>query len=65
MNAAQDPLLRHLVIAIALKLAVLAGIWWVFVRGEQVGIDVERAAAHLGASVGATPLPTVPSGAQP
>jgi hypothetical protein len=65
MKATQDPLLRHLVIAVALKLAVLAGLWWAFVRDERVGIDVERAAAHLGAPADATTLPTAPSGAQP
>lgn len=65
MKAAQDHLLRHLVIAVALKLAVLVGLWWAFVRDERVGIDVERAAAHLGARVDANVLPSAPSGAQP
>lgn len=65
MKAVQDHLVRHLVIAVALKLAVLAGLWWAFVRDERVVVDVERAAAHLGAVVDATPLTSAPSGAQP
>jgi hypothetical protein len=65
MKAAHDHLFRHLVIAVALKLAVLVGLWWAFVSNERVGVDVERAAAHLGAPADASPLPTAPSGAQP
>ena len=54
----ENPLLRHLVIAVVLKLVVLTALWWAFVRDERVSIDVERAAAHLGATtatVGAKP----------
>jgi len=65
MNAAQDRLVRHLVIAVALKLVVLTGLWWAFVRDERVGVDADRAAAHLGALVDANTLPSAPSGAQP
>lgn len=69
MKAAQDRLVRHLVIAVALKLVVLTGLWSAFVRDERVGIDADRAAAHLGAVVDASPLPPAParapSGAQP
>lgn len=65
MKAASDPLLRHLALAIALKLAVLVALWWAFVRDERVGVDVERTASHLGASIGATPLPLATRGAQP
>ena len=65
MSVPPDRLLRHLVIAVALKLAVLVALWWAFVRDERVSVDVDRAAAHLGAPVDASPLPTVPSGAQP
>lgn len=69
MNAAQDRLVRHLVIAVALKLAVLIGLWSAFVRDERVGVDADRAAAHLGTVVDTGHLPSVPvsaiSGAQP
>jgi hypothetical protein len=65
MQAAPDRLVRHLAIAVALKLVVLTALWWVFVRDERVGVDVDRAAAHMGTPVDAIPLPSVPSGAQP
>jgi hypothetical protein len=69
MKTAQDRLVRHLVIAVALKLVVLTGLWWAFVRDERVGVDADRAAAHLGTAVDAGPLPSAPvrpiSGAQP
>ena len=65
MQAAQVRLFRHLVIAVALKLVVLTGLWWAFVRDERVGVDVDRAAAHMGSPVDALPLPSIPSGAQP
>jgi hypothetical protein len=65
MKAAQDRLVRHLAIAVVLKLVVLTALWWAFVRDERVGVDVDRAAAHMGSPVDATPLPSVPSGAQP
>lgn len=42
-------LVRHLAIAVALKLVVLAALWWAFVRDERVSVDAEAAAAHLGA----------------
>jgi hypothetical protein len=48
---------------------VLTGLWSAFVRDERVGVDADRAAAHLGAVVDARPLPSAPvsptSGAQP
>lgn len=57
MKANQDRLLRHLAIAVALKLVVLLVLWWAFVRDERAVIDAERAAAHL--------TPPTPAGAQP
>ena len=65
MTTSQDALLRHLVIAVALKLAVLVVLWWAFVRDERVSVDIERTATHLGAAIDATPSPTAISGAQP
>jgi hypothetical protein len=60
MQAAQHRLVRHLVIAVALKLVVLTGLWGAFVRDERVAVDADRAAAHLGAVVDASPLPSAP-----
>ena len=65
MTTRQDALIRHLVIAVVLKLAVLVVLWWVFVRDERVSVDVERAAIHLGAGTDATPSPTATRGVQP
>jgi|GEM_PF-6911687 len=65
MKAPQDRLVRHLAIAIAVKLVVLTGIWWSFVRDERVGVDVEKASVHLGDPVAPLPLPPVINGAQP
>jgi hypothetical protein len=42
-------LLRHLVIAVLLKLAVLVALWWAFVRESRVDVDADRAAAQIGA----------------
>ena len=42
-------LARHLAIAVALKLAVLAALWWAFVRDERVSVDAAATAAHLSA----------------
>jgi hypothetical protein len=56
MAAPASPLLRHLTLAVVLKLAVLAVLWWAFVRDAGVRVDSEAAAAHLG-----VPAPTAPA----
>ena len=40
-------LLRHLAIAIVLKLIVLLALWWLFFRGASVTVDSERAAEKI------------------
>jgi len=65
MKPPASPLLRHLATAVVVKLLVLTVLWWAFIRDGRVGVDAERAAAHLGAPVDAKPLPSAPSGAQP
>ncbi|WP_439891907.1 cytochrome oxidase putative small subunit CydP [Ralstonia sp. 25C] len=40
-------LVRHLLIVVTLKVAVLAALWWVFVRDVRVPVDAERAADRL------------------
>jgi hypothetical protein len=40
-------LARHLVIVVVLKLLVLAGLWWWFVRDSHVRVDADNAAARL------------------
>jgi hypothetical protein len=49
MTSDERRLVRHLAIAVALKLVVLSGLWWGFVRDERVSVDAEAASAHIGA----------------
>jgi hypothetical protein len=65
MKSADSRLVHHLAIAVALKLVVLGVLWWAFVRGERVGIDVDQAAAHIGAPGSAAAMPTTTTGAKP
>ena len=41
---------RHLAVAVLIKLAVLAGLWWAFVRDARVVVDAEVIADRLGSS---------------
>ena len=41
-------LLRHLVIAVVVKLIVLTGLWWACIRDARVHVDTDQAAAHIG-----------------
>ncbi|MCO5399896.1 cytochrome oxidase putative small subunit CydP [Ralstonia soli] len=41
-------LVRHLLIVVTIKVAVLGALWWVFVRDARVPVDAERAADRLG-----------------
>ena len=47
MSPSDRRLLRHLAVAVAVKLALLAVLWWAFVREQRVPVDGEAAAAHL------------------
>lgn len=58
MRPDERRLLRHLVIAVVVKLAVLVGLWWGFVRDQRVDADTAQTATHLGVTPpvpGATP----------
>jgi hypothetical protein len=46
-------LARHLFVAVTIKVAVLAVLWWVFVRDHQVPVDAERAADRFGVTTSA------------
>ena len=61
MKTDESRLVRHLALAVVVKLLVLVLLWWVFVRTDRVGIDIERAAAHIGA----TAMPSAPTGETP
>jgi hypothetical protein len=40
-------LTRHLAFAVAVKLLLLAGMWWFLVRDHGVDADTEQTAEHL------------------
>lgn len=48
MTQDERRLLRHLVIAVLIKLVVLVVLWWAFVRDARVSVDTDRVAAQLG-----------------
>ncbi|MEP7297463.1 MAG: cytochrome oxidase putative small subunit CydP [Burkholderiales bacterium] len=50
-------LMRHLFAAVAVKLALLALLWWAFVRDAHAPADAEQTAAHIGVTA---PTPGVP-----
>ena len=62
MTRDEQRLVRHLVMAVTVKLAVLAALWWWFVREVQVPVDADRTAAQIGAQ-GSSPAP--PTGVRP
>ncbi len=40
-------LLRHLIIAVLIKLVVLTALWWLFIRDARVSVDSERVADKI------------------
>ena len=50
MNLADRRLVRHLAIAVVLKLAVLALLWQVFVRDARVPVDAAAMGTHATAA---------------
>jgi hypothetical protein len=55
MNHQDRSLTRKLAIALAIKLLVLTGLWWGFVREQRVPVDTDTAATQL---LGSRPVPT-------
>jgi hypothetical protein len=53
MKPSKPRLLRHLRQVIALKLVLLLGLWWGWVREQQVPVNSEAVAAHLSAPTSA------------
>lgn len=51
MTRNEKRLLRHLVIAVLIKLVVLTALWWVFVRDADVSVDAERVAEKISGAV--------------
>jgi len=48
--------MRKLAIALAIKLLVLTGLWWGFVREQRVPVDTDAAAAQM---LGPGPMKTL------
>jgi hypothetical protein len=51
MTIPDKQLLRHLAIAVLIKLAVLTVLWWVFIRDAGVSVDAAAIGARLGATI--------------
>lgn len=65
MQPSANPLVRHLTLAVVLKLVVLMALWWAFVRDGRIDVDATRTATHLSTAAEASPQPSAPNGAQP
>ncbi|WP_431149769.1 cytochrome oxidase putative small subunit CydP [Acidovorax facilis] len=48
-------LVRKLAVVLVIKLAVLTGLWWGFVRDQRVPVDTDSAATQM---LGSRPAPT-------
>jgi hypothetical protein len=42
-----DPLLRHLALALGVKLMALVALWWFVVHGQSVAADAQDTAVHF------------------
>lgn len=51
MNLNDRRLLRYLIHAVLIKLAVLTLLWFVFIRDARVAVDADAAAAQMGTTV--------------
>ena len=47
MSFSDKSLLRNLALVLALKLAILLALWWMFVRDQGVAVDASGVAAQL------------------
>lgn len=71
-SARSNPLVRHLVAAVVIKLLVLTLLWWFFIRDFVVRPETESVAAHITAPrtaplerTGAAVPPASPQGNSP
>ncbi len=51
MRNSDKRLVRHLLIAVLVKLVLLAGLWWLFIRDARVDVDAAAIASRLGGPV--------------
>lgn len=57
-------LVRHLSLAVGVKLALLAGLWWLFVREAQPRLDPARVAARVVSPSGTALAAPTPSASE-
>ncbi|MEO8806924.1 MAG: cytochrome oxidase putative small subunit CydP [Burkholderiaceae bacterium] len=57
MTLDERRLMRHLFTAVAVKVALLALLWWAFVRDAHVPADAEQTAAHIGVTAPTSGVP--------
>ncbi len=50
MTRQEHRLLRHLFLAVLIKLTILVGLWWIFLRDVGVTVDTERTITRFDAS---------------
>jgi hypothetical protein len=55
MDLRDRTLVRKLAVVLVIKLAVLIGLWWGFVRDQRVPVDTDSAAMQM---LGSRPVPT-------
>jgi hypothetical protein len=60
MNISDKNLFNKLAMALVLKLAILMGLWWVFVRDHRVSLDGNSVAAQF-----LTPVASTAQGSKP
>jgi hypothetical protein len=51
MTRDEHRLLRHLAIAVLIKLIVLTTLWWIYVRDARVSVTAEDVAVQVGDSI--------------
>lgn len=47
MNLKDRSLVRKLAVVLVLKLVLLTGLWWGFVRDQRVAVNADAATTHL------------------
>ena len=47
MNLPDQGLLRHLVVVVLIKLALITALWWAFIRDAKVAVDTGAMAAQM------------------
>jgi len=48
MNQRDRRLRKEILVIVAIKLILIAGLWWCFIRDARVTVDSAAAARHLG-----------------